>query len=128
MTYGARIVGLDEVQQMLSELLPKEAAKVAQLTVNDVAKEIAEEAKFNMPAPSGTMRRATHVTPEKRQGKMFSAAVRVAKSAFYWRFLEYGQGPDGVEHAFFLRAREKVMAKNSMRRLFIERLRNRLGV
>jgi hypothetical protein len=27
----------------------------------------------------------------------------IVQGAFYWRFLEYGQGPDGVEYAMFLK-------------------------
>ena len=48
------------------------------------------------------------------------------RNAFYWRFLEYGDGPDGVEHAFFLRAKEKVMNSGAPFASFAKRLTARL--
>jgi hypothetical protein len=49
-------------------------------------------------------------------GRLLST-VRVDPSAFYWRFLEYGQGPDGEEHAMFMRAVENF--RSDMDRIFL---------
>lgn len=103
-----RIRGIDEVNRLLGELMPKEARLLTRQTTTDVAKEIAARAKDLMPVDTGRMERGTYGKPERDKNGSGAATVRV-KGAFYWKFLERGDGPDGIEHAFFLRAKEAVL-------------------
>lgn len=100
---------MDEVKRALRDMLPREAKILQRQVTKDVAEAIAEEAKANMPKDTGGMAAGTKAVQEKDSGGQARSTVRVSK-AFYWRFLEYGDGPDGIEHAMFLKAREKVLA------------------
>lgn len=122
---GCTVTGLDDVIRILEDVAEKHAKPLASDFCTDVAEAIAEEAKKNMAGTviTGQMRSLT--IAERSQGKNFGmASVRVGKDAFYWRFLEYGDGPDRIEHAFFMRAREKVFASidSVAARRFKERL------
>ena len=103
------IRGIDDVRRVLGDLMPREAQKLKRQTALALAQDIAKDAKERMPARTGQMKAATKAQSENA-GSDFDATVRVGKQAFYWRFLEYGQGPDGVEHAMFLQARQHVMS------------------
>lgn len=101
-----RIDGVDAVRRMLNEIAPQEARRLLRDTTLDVAKQVASDAKEIMPRDSGDMARGTYARKEPLSGGGIKATVRV-RNAFYWRFLEYGDGPDGIEYAFFLKARER---------------------
>lgn len=105
---SVEIRGIDDVRRVLRDVMPKEAKALSRQTVKDVAEEIADEARTIMPVDEGKMRAGTRSKAERDKEGEARASVRV-KGAFYWRFLEYGDGPDGIEHAFFLRSKEKVM-------------------
>ncbi|MFC5737462.1 HK97-gp10 family putative phage morphogenesis protein [Sinirhodobacter huangdaonensis] len=112
------IKGLDQVSQVLSELLPSEARALTRATVQQVAADIAKEATELAPTHDGTLKRSIKARRRNPRGRnMFESVVYVMRQAFYWRFLEYGQGPDGVEHAFMLRAWNDYRANASARYL-----------
>ncbi len=119
------VKGLDRVIQILEDVAEQHAKPLAADFCMDVAEAIAEQAKANMSAniDSGDMRRLT-VAERGQKGYFGTASVRVGRDAFYWRFMEYGDGPDGVEHAFFMRAREKVFA--NIDTLAADRFKDRL--
>lgn len=121
------IRGLDDVRRLLRDIMPREAKALTRQTTKDVAKAIADTAKPMMPVDEGDMRRGTHSKQERDKDGEGRASVRV-RGAFYWRFLEYGDGPDGIEHAFFLRAKEKVMRNidSIATQAFVKRLAARL--
>lgn len=125
---SVEIRGIDDVRRTLRDLMPKEARVLSRQTVRDVASAIVDEAKPLMPVDEGTMRAGTVARQEKDRNGQATASVRV-RGAFYWRFLEYGDGPDGIEHAFFMRAREKVMANidTIATQAFVKRLAARIA-
>lgn len=104
-----KIDGIDAVGRMLKQIAPQEARKLMRQTVQDVAKQVVTDAKANMPRDSGAMIAGTFAKQEAMKGSTALSTVRV-KGAFYWRFLEYGQGPDHVEHAMFLNAKERMLS------------------
>lgn len=103
-----RIVGLEDVRRILTATMPAEADKLTREVAADLARDIANDAKRRMPSDSGKMIAGTKGQKESAKAGMM-ASVRVGGGAYYWRFLEYGQGPDGVEYAFFLKAKEFTM-------------------
>lgn len=127
---SVEIRGIDDVRRVLRDVMPKEARILTRQTTKDVAEAIADAAKDNMSShvDSGAMRSGTRAMQERDKDKVGQASVRV-RGAFYWRFLEYGDGPDGIEHAFFMRAREKVMNNidSIATRAFVQRLAARIS-
>jgi HK97 gp10 family phage protein len=125
---SVEIRGIDDVRRLLATVMPKEAKVLSRQTVKDVADAIAEEARDIMPVDHGRMRSGTRAKQERDKDGQGRASVRV-RNAFYWRFLEYGDGPDGIEHAFFMRSKEKIMHKIDAvaTRAFVKRLAARLA-
>lgn len=105
------IRGLDDVNDLLSRIAPREAYNIMRATVNGMAGEIRTEARKKAPKDEGVLKKAIKSKRERGRRGYLMSTVRVDPSAFYWRFLEYGQGPDNVEHAFFLRTVEKFRAE-----------------
>lgn len=125
---SVEIRGIDDVRRVLREVMPREARILARQTTKDVAQTIADEAKGLMPVDEGDMVAGTRSRTERDRDGQARASVRV-RGAFYWRFLEYGDGPDGIEHAFFMRAKEKVMGNidTIATRAFVKRLAARIA-
>lgn len=99
--------GLDDVNNLLKTIAPREAYNIMRATVHGVAGGIAKDARFDAPQDDGDLKKAIKPKRERAVFGYLKSTVRVNPVAFYWRFLEYGQGPDGEEHAFFMRAVEK---------------------
>jgi HK97 gp10 family phage protein len=112
------LTGIDDVQTMLTKIAPRQAKNIMRATIHGVAGEIRNDAKAVMPVDSGDMKRETKAKRERGRPGYIQSTVRVGRKGFYWRFMEYGQGPAGVEYAMFLKAVEKFRGK--MHRTFVE--------
>lgn len=100
--------GIDDVNNLLTTVAPRHAYNIMRATVHGVAAEVRKDAKSNAPVDDGELQQAIKHKRERadrRKGYVWST-VRVNKRAFYWRFVEYGQGPDGWAQGFFLKAIE----------------------
>jgi len=100
--------GVDDVNDLLGRIAPRQATNIMRATVHDMAGEVRKDAKANVPVDEGDLRRAIKARREQVKHGKIASTVRVGRGSFYWRFLEYGDGPDGVEYAFFARAVEKL--------------------
>jgi hypothetical protein len=107
--------GLKDVDRLLSQVAPRQAQNIMRATVHGMAGEIRNDAKKAMPEDDGDMKRATKAKRRRARGSIIRSDVLVGREAFYWRFLEYGQGPDGIEYAFFMKAVEKLRQKMTER-------------
>ena len=114
--------GLNELKGWLSVTAPDLARQLAGDMVLDVAEGIAGEARRIMPVDQGEMKAKTKAKRGRSTKNQKVAEVRCG--AFYWLFLEHGDGPDGVEHAMFRRAQETVQA--GLDRAEFKRFRSRL--
>lgn len=91
-----KVIGIEEVDKILSDIAPRHANNLMKATIHGVAGEIRDNAKKEAPKDEGTLKRA--IKAKRRRGlpgKPLSE-VRVEHGndarhdAFYWRFLEYG--------------------------------------
>lgn len=103
-----KLDGIEALEQWLSVTAPDLARQLAGDMVLDVAQAIASDAKARMPADTGKMKKKTKAKKDKATKTQQSASVLCG--AFYWPFLENGDGPDGVEHAMFSKAQHRVEA------------------
>lgn len=101
------IKGIDGVNEILNSIGPREGYNLMRSTVHAIAAGISKDAKKSVPVDEGTLKKAIKHKRERAVGGYVLSTVRVDPSAFYWRFLEYGQGPDRVEYAMFLKAVEE---------------------
>lgn len=120
MKISTTIRGIDDVNDLLSQIAPKQARNIMRSTVHDMAGKVRNDAKKSMPTDEGTMKRLTKAKRERLRSfdDRVRSTVRVGRKAFYWRFLEYGDGPDGVEYAFFMHAVQKM--QTSMQAMFLQ--------
>lgn len=111
------VTGVEDVHRLLTEVSPREAKNLLRATVHGVAGTIRNDAKKEMPEDDGDMKRGTKAKRERGTKTKIESTVRVA-GAFYWRFLEYGQGNQGREYAFFGKAVEK--ARSKLEQVFVQ--------
>lgn len=100
--------GVDDVNRILAKVGPRHAKNIIRATVHDMAKQVRDDAREIMPEDEGTMAAETKHKRERVIMDRIRSTVRVSRKAFYWRFLEYGTGPDRVAHDFFLQSVEKM--------------------
>jgi HK97 gp10 family phage protein len=101
------LTGIDDINNLLTKVGPKTAFNIMRATVHSIASGIGKDAKNDAPSDEGNLKGAIKAKRERAVRGYLRSTVRVNPVAFYWRFLEYGQGPDGEEHAMFMRAVEK---------------------
>lgn len=129
MNLDVNIRGIADVNRVLRQIAPNEAKNLMRNTVFELAKDFAKEGAERAPKDEGILSGAVKAKREKGNRNTVAATVRVAPKAFYWRFLEYGQGPDGVEHAMFLQTLQALRPDLDRRYLeiFVTKLLARLA-
>ena len=113
---SVKVTGLSEVRAALIDLGPKEAKNLMRGVVFDIAKGLAKAATDRAPSDDGDLKAG--IKPKRERGAPNLLAATVRAQPFYWRYLEYGQGPDGVEHAFFLKSLQEL--RPEMDRAYLE--------
>lgn len=121
---SVQITGIDAVNCALNEFAPKDARNLIRATVHDIASQLAKSAKEKAPSDEGQLKAGIKAKRDKPTRNTVSSSVRVFR-AFYWRFLEYGDGPDGVEHAYFLKALQEM--RPNMDRVYMEAFAKKLA-
>lgn len=104
MSNQVTITGIADINNVLAQIAPREAKNLMRAVVADIAKKLAKDGAAHVPVEEGILKAEVFHKRDRGDKETVAASVRVGKKAFYWRFLEYGQGPDGVEHAMFLKA------------------------
>ena len=102
------IEGADEVIRRLQSVGPREAKNLIRATVHGIAGELRDEAKTKTPVDDGDLLKSIKIKRERGKRGFVASSVVVHREAWYWRFMEYGQGPSGVEYAMFKKAYEKI--------------------
>lgn len=129
------VTGIADVNAILAQIAPREAKNLLRGTTLDIAKELAVDAKTYTPDDPATQAWVgTSFTAKRERGNRntVAASTIVTKGkgsrSFIWRFLEYGTGPEGVEHAMFLKAFQKMKPEivPTYLRIFGARLEARL--
>lgn len=84
--------GLDDVDRLLSQIAPREAKNILRATVHGAAGEIRNEARKRAPSDGPVVHLKPAIKTKRERGTptRIESTVRVQKSAFYWRFHEYG--------------------------------------
>ena len=118
------IRGIEDVNRVLTEIAPREGINLMRGTVFEIAKQLATSAKSYSPDRTGLLDKVTKAKRSRGTKTTVAADVIVGKRAFYWRFLEYGLGPDNVEHAMFLKALQAM--RPDMDRVYLEAFTKKL--
>lgn len=109
------ITGIADVNRILADIAPREAKNLLRNVTVEMARELAKDAKTYTPDDPATQAWVGDSFAAKRERgdrNTVAASVIIKKGkgsrSFIWRFLEYGTGPEGVEHAMFLKAFQKM--------------------
>ena len=109
------IKGIADVNEILASIAPREAKNLLRATTADLAKQLSQDAKPYTPDDPATAEwvgDSFSYQREKGDRNTVNASVIVKKAkgsrSFIWRFLEYGLGPERVEHAMFLKSFQKM--------------------
>ena len=121
---SVQITGIEDVNRALNDFAPKDARNLIRATVQDIASQLAKSAKENAPSDTGGLKAGIKAKRDKPTRNTVSSSVRVY-GAYYWRFLEYGDGPDNVDHAFFLKALQEM--RPDMDRVYMEAFAKKLA-
>lgn len=123
-----RIRGVADVNAVLLQLPPREGINLIRATVHDIAIQLAKSGKSNAPDDpfTGSPDLKSSIRAKRRRGTktIVQSDVIVLAAAFYWRFLEYGDGPDNVEHAMFLKALQEI--RPDITRVYLEAFTKKL--
>ena len=129
------ITGIADINRVFTSIAPAEAKNLMRAVVFDISKTAAKIAKDNTPddpkSSGGDLK--SSIKPKRERGTRnrieSSVVVTNIRRNFFWRFLEYGQGPDEVEHAMFLKTIEEMRPGMSQiyRDAFVKKLLARLA-
>lgn len=127
MNVTSEIVGIEGINRTLKEIAPREARNLLRATVHDIASQLVKSAREKAPSDDGDLKKG--IKAKRERGTKTSVESTVRSAAFYWRYLEYGQGPDGVEHAFFLKSLQEMRPNMDevYLRAFVKKLEARLA-
>lgn len=127
------VVGLEAINKILGELVPKHARNLSKSVIHGLASETAKEAKKNVPTDTGTLKKA--IKAKRRRAKpdkpVSDVIIEQGKSAkndgFYWFFVEYGTGgPVPQPEQPFLRP-AKDLVQSEMPRILDEQFTKKLA-
>jgi HK97 gp10 family phage protein len=124
------ITGIADINRILGELAQNEARNLMRAVTYDIAKTAADTATKHTPddpkTGAGDLKSSIKAKRDKSTRTRADASVRVTNidRNFFWRFLEYGDGPDGVEHAMFAKAIEEM--RPDMNRIYVEAFAKKL--
>lgn len=121
---SVEVSSIADVNRILMEIAPREAINLVRATVHDIASQLSKDATKNAPEATGNLKKA--IRPKRRRGDRATVQsdVIVSSSAYYWRFPEYGDGPDGVAYGFFLNALQSL--RPNVERVYLEAFARKL--
>lgn len=91
-----KVTGMQELQDTLMNIAPREARNLMRATVQQVASNIAKDAKKNAPRDKGILQKAIKAKRKKSPPNSPASQVLVGTGkkerydAYYWKFKEYG--------------------------------------
>jgi len=98
MSKNVEVIGIEEIEKVLDELLPKHARNLSRSFVHGLASEVAKESKKRVPTDTGNLKKSIKAKrkrskPETPVSEVIVTTGKNAKNdGFYWRFVEYGTG------------------------------------
>lgn len=127
------VVGIEGVNKVLAQLLPRHARNLSRALIQGLASETAKEAKKNVPRNTGTLKKA--IKAKRRRSKpdkpvsdvIIEQGTTVKNDGFYWFFVEYGTGgPVPQPEQPFLRPAKDLVQAN-MPRIIDEQFNKKLS-
>jgi len=96
MSTFVRVDGIEALQNTFNNVAPRVARNLMRATVQQIASNIAKDAKINAPVLSGNLKKAIKAKRKKSEPNTPTSVVYIEQGkdskndAFYWRFVEFG--------------------------------------
>lgn len=123
---AVKVTGMQGVLGILQDMTPREAKNLMRATVADVAKQLASSAREYAPTEEGDLKGG--IKHKRSRGTRDRVEAQVLANtngtSFYWRFREYGQGPDGREDAMFLKSLQSM--NGELQQVFLDTFTKKL--
>lgn len=129
MSAFVRVEGIEALQNTFKNVAPRVARNLMRATVQQIATNIAKDAKINAPVLSGNLKKAIKAKRKKSHPDAPVSQVVVgqgkaeANDGFYWKFIEFGT--KHIAPAPFI-APAKAKAQGDMRRMLREEFGKKL--
>lgn len=127
------VVGIEEINKILGQLVPKHARNLSKSVIHGLASETTKEAKKNVPTKTFTLKKSIKAkrrrsTPDKPVSDVIIEQGKDVKNdGFYWFFVEYGTGgPVPQPEQPFLRP-AKDLVQSQMPRILDEQFTKKLA-
>lgn len=114
-----QVVGIEEINKVLGQLVPKHARNLSKSVIHGLASETAKSAKQNVPTKTGTLKKS--IKAKRRRSKpdqpisdvIIEQGSNAKNDGFYWFFVEYGTGGPipQPEQPFLRPAKDKTQAQ-----------------
>lgn len=105
MKSGVEVLGINEINKILNELVPREANNLSKALIFGLAQHAAKEFKSRVPNETGNLKRSIKAVKGRSfPGKPISyvkasKGKRTKGGGFYWRFVEHGTGGKNPQRA-----------------------------
>ena len=111
MKVDMKLEGIADVDELLSQIAPREATNIMRATVHGIAGEIRDDAREAAPTdgPPVILKKEIRAKRERGTPGYIESTVRVGRKAWWWRFLERGTVKLS-EQAFFKTAIQNYQA------------------
>lgn len=131
MSKSVSVVGIDEINELLSEIMPKHARNLSRSFIHGIASRVAKEAKKNAPKDTGTLKKSIKAKRRRSPPDKPVSEVIVTRDSkadgFYWRFVEYGTAGKNPQPARpFLEPAKQTIAGN-IEQVAEEEFKNKLA-
>lgn len=116
MSKETTIVGIDEINELLGDILPRHARNLSRSFIHGIASRVAREAKKKAPKDTGNLKKSIKAKRRKSPPGKPVSDVTVRRDdnvdGFYWRFVEYGTAGNNPQPArpFLEPAKQEVAA------------------
>lgn len=126
------VVGIEQINKVLGELVPKHARNLSKSLIHGLASETAKEAKKRVPTKTGTLKKSIkakrrRAKPDQPTSDVIIEQGDVKNDGFYWFFVEYGTGgPVPQPEQPFLRP-AKDLIQSQMPRVIDEQFNKKLA-
>lgn len=124
MTQSIEVVGIEDLQKLLTQLVPRHSYNLLRATVNAAAAEVRKLARKEAPKRLGVLKKAIKNRRLRSPRERPAAEVYVQRQAFYWPFVNYGTKKQPADN---FRERAVMAFQQDKERFLVEAFKNKLA-
>ena len=92
MAQKMEVIGIESMNKIFADILPKHARNLSKAFVHGLASDMAKEAKKRVPVDKGKIKKSIKARRRRSRPERPVSDVVVEGGRFYWHMVEYGTG------------------------------------